>query len=193
MIAFTSMNKIRVCIFAGLALLVTLPITSFAASSSSSDTSSAVGLGVRYMRELPSFATYPFGTGDLGYGLSYEIRDTAGYWQLAACYSPRPSGTNSTSIDYVLTPEVNLVIQDTDPKWKYLRGGIGILNSYMPSKDKTKDDWLGFYYHFMLGLNFDLGKIGLEINSYYTFDDFSKLSEFKFGDLEYGCWINYVF
>lgn len=182
------MNNSRAFVFAGLALLAACSVTSFAASSSGSDTSSAIGIGVRELKELPSFEKYPFGNGDLSYGLSYEIRDPNGYWQFAAGYTPHPTGTNS--VDYVLTPELDLVIQDTDPRWKYLRAGIGVLNSYMPSKDGTQNDWLGFYYHLMLGLNFDLGKIGIELQTYYTFKDFKN---FKIDDLEYGCWINYIF
>jgi hypothetical protein len=190
------MNNSRTSIFVSLLLLVACSITSFAATGSSSSsgsdtTTSAVGLGVRYLRDLPSFEAYPFGNGDLSYGLSYEIRDSAGYWQLAAGYTPRPTGTNS--VDYVLTPELNLVIQDTDPRWKYLRGGVGILNSYMPSKDGSQKDWLGFYYHVLLGLDFDLGKFGIELQTLYTFHTVNNFSEFKASDLEYGCWLNYVF
>jgi hypothetical protein len=171
-------------------LLTVLLLAATPALADSSGITSAVDIGARYHRALPSFVDYPFGDGDFSYGIAYEARDTSGYWQFAVNYSPSPSGSNK--VDYVLTPEINLIIQDPE-QWKFLRAGIGIMNSYMPSNDTTKDDWLGFYYHVLLGAHVDLGKIGVEFDAYYTFEDFSNFSEFKFDDLEYGLWLSYGF
>jgi hypothetical protein len=162
-----------------------------ASTSSSSTIKSAVDVGMRYQKALSAFEKYPFGDGDLSYGIAYEARDSAGYWQVAVNYSPSPSGTNGV-FNYVLTPEINLAIQDPDT-WKFLRAGIGILDSYMPSDDATQDDWSGLYYHFLLGAHADLGKIAVEFDAYYTFDNFKNLKEFKVKDLEYGLWVGYTF
>jgi hypothetical protein len=173
-----------------LLLLTVLLFAATPALADSSSITSAVDIGMRYHRALTTFENYPFGDGDLSYGVAYEARDTSGYWQIAVNYTPSPSGSNK--VNYVLTPEVNLVIQDPE-QWKFLRAGIGILDSYMPSDDATQKDWSGVYYHVLLGAHVDLGKIGVELDAYYTFDSFSNFSSFKFDNLEYSLWLGYAF
>ena len=177
-----------------LATLIALAasLSPFAASkatakgSSSTEDQSAVSVGIEYHSANPAFEGYPYGDGDLSYGLAYEVHNQLAYWQFAVSYAPNATGTNT--IDSVITPELNLITKDT-----FWRGGIGILNSYAPSNVEGADDWLGFYGHFILGVGFDLGKIGVDLHAYYPFSDFGELSEFDTNGIEYGAWIRYVF
>jgi len=164
-----------------LAVLVLFPQFLNAAKSPKS----AVGAGVRQQVDHSVFEDLPFDDGDLTYTLGYEYHDGAGYWQLLLGYTPEVG--DGDVVDYVITPQLNLIFQD-----RIFLAGTGVMGSYVESKEEG-GDWTSVYWQLMLGFEIPLGPVKLEMMAYYPFEGFSDLDEFDFSDIEYGGSLKYYF
>ena len=155
------------------------------------DEFSAISVGARRHMDHSVFLDLPFGDEDFSYALAYEYHEDIGYWQIAVNYMPDPSGTAGTnsadSIDYVITPQINLIIKDGP--W---RGGLGALRSYIHDKEKG-GDWPDLYWQFILGVHLPVMAVQIDVHAFYVFEDWDMLDEFEFKDVEFGIWLNYTF
>jgi hypothetical protein len=145
---------------------------------------SSVSLGVRHHSGHSVVPEIPFEEGDWSYCVAYEYHEDTGCWQLVLDFSPEVGG--SAGIDYVLTPEMNLIFSDSSFKL-----GMGILASYVSSD--TLDDWTDMYWQFLAGFDLELGGLDFDLMTYYVFEDWGELGDFDTKDLEYGAWINFPF
>ncbi|MDP6491448.1 MAG: hypothetical protein QGH42_05480 [Kiritimatiellia bacterium] len=136
------------------------------------------GVGARYHVEHDSEREVPFDDVTT-YGIVYEYHERGTFWQLGLQYGTEIGGVD---VDYVLTPEINLML--TDGAW---RGGIGALSTYVKVDDES--DWSDVYYQFILGFDMPLGSTILSIQANYAFEDFDKLDEFDFDELD---WVGYL-
>jgi hypothetical protein len=145
--------------------------------------SQSVDVGVRYHASEPSFETLPMRE-DYSYRLGYRMGDQGGFWQLALNYTPSVS---DPSVDYVLTPEVNIILND-----KIWRGGIGVLKSYVEPKDGSIDsDWTDIYWQLFFGVAVPVGGVSLEAFTYYVFEDWGELEIPGMDDLDLGVWVKF--
>lgn len=144
-----------------------------------------LGTGARYHQKHTAFAEYPFGKGDLSYGLVYEFHEENAYWQVACGYASRPSGTPQS--DYAVTPQVNLIIKD-----RIWRGGLGVAWTYVAGQPDGSG-WTDFYWQFLAGISMPVVRLPLSVLAYYPFDRWSNLDEFDFRDVEYGVWVHFRF
>jgi len=142
------------------------------------------GAGARRHNEHSQIEDLPFDDGDISYGLAYEYYDGPRIWQLGVNYAPGP-GTND--IDYVLTPQLNLMMKDN--AWL---GGLGILGSLV-EPEEGDGEWTDVYYQFMMGLELPIGGLNVKAFVYYPFDDWGELEEFDTDDLDYGAWVIFDF
>ena len=151
--------------------------------------------GARYrVKHSTFFEDIPYGNGDISYFAGYEFTDGVASWQLTLDYAPDISGKKTNpveggdplSVDYILTPAMLLLFTD-----RYFRGGGGVFTSYV--RDEEGGDWQGPCGQLQVGLHFPMGKLSLDLSTYYIFTDFSDFGEFDFGDLEYGGWFTYIF
>jgi len=148
--------------------------------------SQAIDLGARYHTENSAFPKLPFANGDLSYGLGYEIHDENGLLQLICGYTPEFK--NHRDIDYGITPEGNLLFTDG-----LFQGGVGILSTYT-SGGTSGSKWMALYWQGVLGLNIPLGKqFSFQANAYYVFEEWNKLGDFRFEDIEFGGYLSYKF
>ncbi len=154
--------------------------TSFAVAGNHS-----VGIGGRYQVDHDAFEELPFDDGDISYGVNYEYQEDVAFWQVGVLYTPEIGGTNNA--DYVLTPQINLML--TDDFW---RGGIGVLKSYIKSENGN-DDWTDLYWQLHLGVCVPIGPLSLTALAHYVFEDYGEIQDFDFEDLEYGLWLSYEF
>lgn len=155
-----------------------------------------LGVNGRYHTDHSVFTDLPYDNGNLSYGLAYEYAEKAAIWQLGMDFASHVTGardpdngaTNAVGTDYVLTPQFNLIIRD-----KIFRGGAGILASYLRDDDGG-DDWIAPYWQLQLGLSFPVfQRFSLDISTYYVYERWDKLPDFKPQDLEYGAWVKYKF
>ena len=167
----------------GIALCALL--LSSALAPAASRTRHAVSLGVRHHAEHTAFIELPYDDGDVSYGLSYEFHESAGYWQLGANYA---SEVGSNTVDYVVTPHVNLIFKD-----RYWRGGIGALSTYIRDKVTDEGDWTDIYGQFLFGIAIPLGGLNFELHAAYPFEDFNALSDFEFEDIDIVGWLGLSF
>ncbi len=140
------------------------------------------GAGARYHAQHGTEREVPFDD-VLTYGIVYEYHERGTFWQLGLQYG---SDLGSGDVDYLLTPEINLML--TDGAW---RGGIGALSTYTRVDDES--DWSDIYYQVILGFDMPLGSTILSIQAHYVFEDFDKLDEFDFGDLDWAGYLMYQF
>jgi hypothetical protein len=161
----------------------------------------SISLGGRYHTELSEFSDLPYGNGDISYILAYQYTQGCAIWQFACDLGPDVSGkkevytnsasatyTNLVGVDYIITPQFNLIFRDS-----YFRGGGGIRTSYIRDS-KGEGEWLDPYWQLQLGLSFPIYKrFSLDIHTYYVYERWDKLIKFKFGDLEYGALVNFAF
>ncbi len=151
---------------------------------------SGISIGVREHVTHTIFEELPFEDGDLTYTLGYEIHDSHGYWQLMVGYTPEVGneelGIDEFAVDYVLTPQLNLIIQDG-----IFIAGTGILGSYIETEEDS--DWTDVYWQLMLGLEIPLGGLRIELLAYYTYDSWGDIGDFDGDDVEYGGSIKYLF
>ena len=151
---------------------------------------SGVSAGVRQHIMHSEFEELPFEDGDLTYTIGYEYHDKHGYWQLLVGYTPEVGieelGLDEMATDYVITPQLNLIIQDG-----VVLAGAGILKSYIETEDDS--DWTDIYWQIMLGFEIPLGAIRLELLAYYPFETWGDIDEFSGSDIEFGGSIKYLF
>jgi hypothetical protein len=147
--------------------------------------SAAVAVGARYHVEHSAFAERPFADGDMGYGLAVEWHTQEAYWQLGATFAPDATKTETTKS--VITPELNLILKD-----KIWRGGVGILASRIDD-ELSGSDWTDVYWQFLFGVQMPVRWVHLEAMAYYPFEQWNKLGDFDFGDIEFGAWLSYRF
>lgn len=149
-------------------------------------TTQGFDLGARYHQEQSKFAALPYGDGDLGYGLGYEVQDENGAFQLICGYTP--DFKNRDDLDYALTPEANLLVKDG-----VYQGGLGVLKTYSKGGDAA-GEWTDLYWQFILGINIPLSKrVSLQANAYYVFEGWDSLNNFRVNDLEYAAYLGFSF
>jgi len=148
----------------------------FISSAISAKSPHSISVGGRQHVDHSVFTDLPFSDGDISYSLGYEYHEPSGYWQIALDYTPEID--DDETVDYVLTPQLNLVI--TDKIW---RGGVGILKSLIESEDDS--DWTDLYWQILLGVSIPVGKINIEANGVYAFEDWDELSELDSDDIEF--------
>ena len=142
-------------------------------------------IGARYHTTNSTFEDAPFRSGDLTYQAGLEFHEGVGYWQLLLGYTPSVKAdpeAEGPEIDYIFTPQLNLIIQDRG--WL---AGAGILSSYI--RDETESEWSSMYWQTMLGYQFRLQQFTLDVMSLYTFDKWGNISDFRFGDVEFSAMI----
>jgi hypothetical protein len=167
-------------------LAVAVLMASAAITPAANNVSHALAFGLRQHTETDRTDRESFAfEDDLAYGLSYQCREGISYWQIGMMYLPDPSGADD--VDYVLTPEMNLVMAEN-----YWRLGVGILKDYVKT-ESSGSDWGDIYWQVMAGIGFPIGGMRLEVMALYAFDSWSKIDEFDTDDLEYGAWLAYVF
>ncbi|MBL7077121.1 MAG: hypothetical protein ISS31_06600 [Kiritimatiellae bacterium] len=140
------------------------------------------GVGARYHAEQHTELEVAFDD-ESTYGLVYEYHEGNTFWQLGAQYG---TGLGSNEVDYVITPEINLML--TDGAW---RGGIGALATYVSTDEDS--DWSDIYYQLILGFDVPLGGLALSIQAAYTFEDFDNLGDFDFDELDWAGYLSYQF
>jgi hypothetical protein len=165
--------------------LVFLLFLSAQSANAGNDPKSAVGAGVRQHVLHSVYEELPFEDGDLTYTLGYEYHDRAGYWQVLVGYTPEVG--EGDVVDYVITPQLNLIIQD-----RVFLAGTGILGSYIESI-ADGGDWTSVYWQLMLGFEIPLGPVKLEVMAYYPFESWSDIDDFEFDDIEYGGSLKFYF
>lgn len=146
---------------------------------------SVISAGTRYHINHSIFEELPFDDGDFSYCLAYEYHEDAGYWQIGVDYAPDVTGAEST--DYVITPQINLVFKDGI--WL---GGVGALRSYI-NDETAGGDWIDLYWQLLLGVQLPLFGLKVDLQTYYTFEEWDKVDEFDTDDLEFGVWLNFSF
>jgi len=147
--------------------------------------SSGLSLGARSHVDHSTFVDLPYDDGDLSYGLAYEIHESAAYWQVAVLYAPDVSGVET--IDYVITPQINLIMKDS-----FWRMGVGALGSYIRDNE-TGGDWTDVYWQFIAGISIPLSVFELNAQAYYPFEAWRDIGDFDTDDIEFGGWLTYFF
>jgi len=143
-------------------------------------------IGARYHATHSRFEDYPFRSGDLTYQAGMEFHEGIGFWQIIVGYTPSVKSPPEPDdpelvvpeIDYVFTPQLNLILHDQG--WLV---GTGILSSYI--KDEVESDWSKVYWQTMLGYQFRLQHFTLDVMGIYPFDSWSNFSDFRFGNMEF--------
>ena len=139
------------------------------------------GVGARYHTTHSRFEEYPFRSGDISWLGGIEFHEGIGYWQLLLGYTPSVKNdpdSEQPEIDSILTPQLNLIIQDQG--WL---AGTGILSSYI--KDEVESDWGDIYWQTIIGYQFRMQYFTLDITGAYAFDRWSNISDFRFNNLEF--------
>lgn len=173
--------------------LIILTVLAFAwyAAPGFSDENNMFSIGGRYHIKQSAFDDLPFGNGDISYLLAYAYLWEASIWQVGLDVGPDVSGKmpeTAAGVDFALTPQFNLIFRD-----RYFRGGAGIRTTYLRD-DNGEGKWLSPYWQLQLGLSFPVWRtLSIDIGAYYVLEQWPKISEFKFNDLEYGALINYAF
>jgi hypothetical protein len=157
------------------------------AASSDGAIHQALSGHVRQFDNHRHFDDRPFAKDDFGYGLSYAVGDDKGRWQLGSLYTP-DAGKGDTELDYALTPFLNLVFKD-----KYFLVGMGISQTFMSAKEGD-DDWTDLYWNVLTGLEFPVTKrISLAGLAIYDYEEWGKLGDFAFDDVEFAAVLNLLF
>jgi hypothetical protein len=175
------MKKYMKLVAVSLIALTLLKVSTFAAGSGNNY---AATVGARMHSDHSVFTELPYGDNDVSYLLAIEGREEDGFWQIGVDYAPAISGNDTT--DYVITPQLNLLWQD-----RYFFGGIGALQSYV--SDSIENDWTDLYWQFTVGLQIPFGGIDISLQTYYAFDKWDDLGDFKGKDLDYGVSLSYRF
>lgn len=178
---FVLMKKNSITILLASIFTVSVTISAYAGRLKESNQFTA---GVRYHTEHAVFDEVPYDDGDLSFLIAYEYHEPSAYWQLALGYAPDAS--NGDDIDYVFTPEINIIIKDSI--W---RAGIGILTSYVGDDE---EEWSDMYWHLMAGVKLPVFGFPVQAFTYYTFEDFGEIvDEWEFEDMEYGIMVRLPF
>lgn len=145
-----------------------------------------LGLGARYHVAHSFVPEFPYDDGDLTYQAVYEYHEDVALWQLVVGYTPDAGRSNG--VDYVIAPQINLLLKDGI--W---RGGLGIGWDYIRTELPDAGDWSDLYYQFILGCSLPLGSLNLDVSAFYPFAKWDDLSEFEFADIEFGLGLTYSF
>ncbi len=167
--------------FAVLTACIALGFTCLFATSTMATSVNFYTIGARYHTTHTHFDALPFRNGDLTYQAGVEFHEGIGFWQIIGGYTPSiktVADFEGPEIDYVFTPQLNLILQDQG--WL---AGTGVLASYI--KDETESDWTKLYWQALIGYQFRLQHFTLDIMAIYSFDRWSNISDFQFGDLEF--------
>ncbi len=151
----------------------------------------ALCAGARYHMRHSEYLELPFDDGDFSYLLGYEYHENSAFWQLLVGYVPDISEGDDgrgAGIDYVITPQINLLFEDRN--WI---GGVGVLGSYIEAEDSDASDWTDVYWQLMLGFKIPLPALPVELMASYPFETWDALSEFDGGDIEYMLLLNFNF
>ena len=172
-------NKLTACLGLMLGLSVAASGVAIAGTGQSFD------VGAKYHRLHSSFKELPYDDGDISYSVAYEYHDEDAFWQLACDVTPEFKSRDD--LEYGMTPQLNLLATD-----RIFQGGLGILSTY--THGDTGGNWMDMYWQFILGVSIPLpGPFTLEANAYYVFDEWGHVSDFDFGDVEYGAYLGYRF
>ena len=132
--------------------------------------------GVTFHTKIPAITNLPLKDGDFSYDLMYEYHEGIGFWQIGASYAPGPSDNR---FDYILTPQVNLIIKD-----RFYRLGVGALKSHVETQDERH--WTDIYWQIIAGIEIPLGShFGIDLYGHYVFKRWDKITESNDGGLEY--------
>lgn len=153
-------------------------------ASASAAGMNALAVGARYHVASVVLPELPYDDGDLSYGVAYELHEENAFWQLAVSGAPELNG--NVEADYVITPELNLILKD-----RMFRGGVGIMDSYVETP--VDSEWTDLYYQLILGLSAPIRKVNVAVYAYYPFADWDKLNEFDWEDVEFGVWLSMGF
>lgn len=141
--------------------------------------------GVRQHAVQPDFPDISFGDGDISYGLALTAADPGGYWQAAILYTPEITGVDD--LDYAITPQLNLLLSEN--AW---RMGVGGACTYISSDSSS--GWNDFFWQLMMGIGLPgLGKVSIEAQAIYVFDEWGNVGDFDVDNLEYAVWIGVPF
>jgi hypothetical protein len=155
------------------------------------DESNMLTAGGRYHVKQSAFDDLPFGNGDISYLVAYSYLLEASIWQFGLDAGPDISGKmpeTGKNVRFALTPQFNLIFRDS-----YFRGGAGIRTTYLRDDD-GEGKWFSPYWQLQLGLCFPIYKsFSVDIGAYYVMEQWPKIAEFRFNDLEYGLSVNYAF
>lgn len=145
------------------------------------------GIGLRNHVKHSTFTLVPFNE-DLSYEFVYDSGADGGYWQIVLGYTPHITASEGKdAVDYVVTPQLNLLMEDVT--WR-MRGGVGAVSSYVSYEDKG-GDWTKVYWQFIAGLNIPLGSMHLDIMAYYVFEDWNELKKYDSKDIEFGATLRF--
>ncbi|MFU8780897.1 MAG: hypothetical protein ACNA71_07720 [Kiritimatiellia bacterium] len=137
--------------------------------------------GARFHTTHKSFEEYPFSNSDISWQAGMEFHEGVGYWQLIVGYAPSIKETTKEddpiAIDSVITPQLNLIIQDRG--WL---AGAGAYAFYIRTDEEN--DWSKIYWQTMIGYEFQMKAFDISIMGIYSFDRWGNISDFRFGDLE---------
>lgn len=149
------------------------------------ETDTSWSFGVRQHAAQPDFPDISFGDGDISYGLAITAGDASGYWQGALLYTPDIEGVDD--LDYALTPQINLIL--TENLW---RMGVGGAATYISSESDS--GWNDFFWQLMMGIGLPaFGKVTMEAQAIYIFDEWGNIGDFDVDNLEYAVWIGIPF
>ena len=151
---------------------------------------SGISVGARQHVMHSEFEELPFEDGDLTYTIGYEIHDKHGYWQILIGYTPEVGNEEleigAPEVDYVITPQINLILQDG-----IFIAGTGILGSYIETEEDS--DWTDVYWQLMLGIEIPLGAIRLELFASYVYESWGDIGDFDSDDIEFCGSLKYLF
>lgn len=146
-----------------------------------------LSLGGRYHAENSQLPELPYDKGDYSAMAAVQFHEGDAYWQLGVDYA-WDGGSLDPNSDYVLTPQAHLMFKD-----RVFVGGVGILKSYMESKD-GESEWSDLYYELTLGVALPVSdRVKLEARAVYPFADWGDLGEFDTSDLDYVATLNFKF
>jgi hypothetical protein len=147
----------------------------------------SVVVGGRYHAASTVLPDLPYDDGDLSLLVAYQLEEAASVLQFALDYA-WDAGARSNAVDYVLTPQINVLFRRN-----WLAFGTGALMSRIEGEGEGTG-WTGLYYQFLAGTELDLGsRASLTALAAYPFDDFGELGEFDTGDLEYTVYLKFRF
>jgi hypothetical protein len=166
----------------------------FAGAPSADNVQNKVAIGARVHGEIKDFDKLPYAKGDLSYGIAYEAHNNNALWQFALDYASDVGGTvagdNETTLtpDYLLTPQINLIMKDEGRPWQ---GGVGVLSSYLSGDDL--DEWTDLYWQLIFGLRLPIARLDVSVSAYYVFEKWGKMGSFDGDAMEYGVWVGLSF
>ena len=150
-----------------------------------------LAVGVREHQDSTRVTSLPFQDGDMSYMIAYEYHEPVAFWQIGLDVAPSLK-SSSNSVDYVATPQINLLINDQ--QYKIFRGGVGFLRSYSAGAEGSENKWSDYYWQAILGAAIPVaGKLTLSAYGYWPFRKLNDVTDFKTQDLEWGAFLGLTF